>query len=239
VQENTNALELGYTGVINNRATVSAAIYYTKNTDEIFFTQTGRYRAGNPPPGWRGAGAAAAAGQQALGVLEVLPPATARCCRPARRARPAGCRRSSATATSAGHQQGLRTGHRRRGQRGAERVRQLLVPGAARPELRHRRGEPAAAEPRQPRLQLLEGPLPGNMSYTWVDNAFWQDVLDARFHGPTDAYSQVNGAFGVKWGGEKLITTIKAINLLNEDVQSHVFGDILKRQVIGEVRVVF
>ena len=74
------------------------------------------------------------------------------------------------------------------------------------------------------------------MSYTWVDDAYWQDVLDARYHGPTEAYSQVNGAFGVKWGGEKFVT-IKVINLFNEDIQSHVFGDILKRQVIGELRV--
>ena len=34
-------------------------------------------------------------------------------------------------------------------------------------------------------------------------------------------------------------TTIKVINLLNEDIQSHVFGDILKRQVIGESDVQF
>ena len=40
MQENTNQIELAYTGVINNRATVSVAVYYTKNTDEIFFTQT-------------------------------------------------------------------------------------------------------------------------------------------------------------------------------------------------------
>ena len=77
------------------------------------------------------------------------------------------------------------------------------------------------------------------MSYTWVDDAYWQDVLDARYHGPTDAYSQVNGAFGVKWAGDKFVTTVKVINLFNEDIQSHVFGDILKRQVIGELRVTF
>ena len=27
------------------------------------------------------------------------------------------------------------------------------------------------------------------------------------------------------------------INLINEDIQSHVFGDIIKRQVMGELRV--
>ena len=34
-----------------------------------------------------------------------------------------------------------------------------------------------------------------------------------------------------------MTTTIKVINLLDEDIQSHVFGDIMKRQVIGELRV--
>ena len=46
----------------------------------------------------------------------------------------------------------------------------------------------------------------GNMSYSWVDEAEWRDVLDARFHGPTKAYSQVNGAFGVKWAADRLVT---------------------------------
>ena len=75
------------------------------------------------------------------------------------------------------------------------------------------------------------------MSY--VDEAFFQDVLDARFAGPTEAYTQVNGAFGVKFLRDKLTTSIKVINLLNDDIQSHVFGDIIKRQVVGEVRVTF
>ena len=43
------AVELGYTGNVNNRATLSAAIYWTRNEDEIFFTQNGRYRATSPP----------------------------------------------------------------------------------------------------------------------------------------------------------------------------------------------
>ena len=73
VQESTNAVELAYTGVIKNRATISAAVYYTKNTDEIFFTQPARYRATNPPPGWVAA-LAPLPPASALGVLEVLPP---------------------------------------------------------------------------------------------------------------------------------------------------------------------
>jgi hypothetical protein len=74
---------------------------------------------------------------------------------------------------------------------------------------------------------------------SFVDDAYFQDVLDARFAGPTEAYTQINGAFGVKFLNDKLTTTVKVINLTNEDIQSHVFGDIMKRQVIGEIRVQF
>ncbi len=35
------------------------------------------------------------------------------------------------------------------------------------------------------------------LSVSYVGEAFWQDVLDARFSGPTEAYTQFNGAFGV------------------------------------------
>ena len=64
-------------------------------------------------------------------------------------------------------------------------------------------------------------------------------MLDARFHGPDRAYTQVNGAFGVRWIDDKVTTTIKVINLTNEDIQSHVFGDIIKRQFMGELRLQF
>jgi hypothetical protein len=79
----------------------------------------------------------------------------------------------------------------------------------------------------------------GNASISYVDDAFFQDVLDARFNGTTEAYTQVNGAFGVKWMGGKVTTALKVINLTNEDIQSHVFGDVIKRQVIGELRFQF
>ena len=77
------------------------------------------------------------------------------------------------------------------------------------------------------------------LNVTYQDEAFWQDVLDARFHGPTEAFTQVNGAFGMRWMDDKLTTTLKVINLFDEEIQSHVFGDVLKRQVIGELRVQF
>ena len=79
----------------------------------------------------------------------------------------------------------------------------------------------------------------GNLSVNYSGDAFWQDVLDARYHGTTEAYTLINGGFGVRWMNDQLTTSVKVINLANEDVQQHVFGDVLKRQVIGELRVVF
>jgi hypothetical protein len=49
----------------------------------------------------------------------------------------------------------------------------------------------------------------------------------------------VNLGFGYRWADDKVTTSIKIVNLANEDIQQHVFGDITKRQIVGEVRVGF
>ena len=66
-----------------------------------------------------------------------------------------------------------------------------------------------------------------------------QDVLDARYNGTTEAMTIANGSFGIKWRGDRLVTSVKVSNLFNEDAQYHIFGDIIKRQVVGELRVQF
>jgi hypothetical protein len=79
----------------------------------------------------------------------------------------------------------------------------------------------------------------GNLSLTYSDRAYWQDVLSAPYAGTTDAYTLVNASFGIKWMGDRFTTTVKATNLANDDVQQHAFGDIVKRQVMAELRVNF
>ena len=240
-EESNESYEIAYTGIINNRATVSAAIYWTKSTDEIFFTQTGRYRALAPPPNWlqtfSPGGTPILPPQQILGILEVLPPA---CASPVAECTTGGLPsefsyRNLGTVKNKGFELG--------------------VDGAVNQALNVFVNYSYQAEP-EPDFALSEINLPptnrfnaglnfsqghylGNLSVSFVDDAFFQDVLDARFAGPTEAYTQVNGAFGVKFLRDKLQTTIKVINLLDEDIQSHVFGDIMKRQIIGEVRVTF
>jgi outer membrane receptor protein involved in Fe transport len=77
----------------------------------------------------------------------------------------------------------------------------------------------------------------GNASVSYSDGAFWSDVLTSPYHGFTDSYAMVNGSFGLKWAGGKVTTLVRGTNLLNRDIRQHVFGDIVKASVVGEVRV--
>jgi NADP-dependent 3-hydroxy acid dehydrogenase YdfG len=49
--------------------------------------------------------------------------------------------------------------------------------------------------------------------------------------------TMVNGAVGAKWMNGKVAGLVKVTNLFNQDIQQHVFGDILKRTVSFEVRI--
>jgi len=79
----------------------------------------------------------------------------------------------------------------------------------------------------------------GNLNVNYADSAFWTDVLDARFWGETDSYTMVNGTFGVRWLNGRLTTTLKVTNLFNQEVQQHIFGDVLKRNITGELSINF
>jgi hypothetical protein len=76
----------------------------------------------------------------------------------------------------------------------------------------------------------------GSGSVNASDRAFWSDVLTSPYHGFTDSYAMVNGSFGVKWAQGKITTLVKVTNLSNDDIQQHVFGDIVKRSAVFEVR---
>jgi iron complex outermembrane receptor protein len=79
----------------------------------------------------------------------------------------------------------------------------------------------------------------GSLSVNHAGEAFWADVLTPAFYGFSEGYTLVNASFGVRWRKGRVTTTLKASNLLNEDVQQHIFGDILKRSVVGELRLTF
>ena len=37
----------------------------------------------------------------------------------------------------------------------------------------------------------------------------------------------------------ELVTSLKIINLFDQEIQQHVFGDVMRRQMVGELRVGF
>ena len=73
-------------------------------------------------------------------------------------------------------------------------------------------------------------------SVSMATAAFWSDVLTPAFHGYTDGYTLVNGSFGVRWNNGAVTTLLKVTNLFNQSIQQHIFGEILRRTVVGEVR---
>jgi outer membrane receptor protein involved in Fe transport len=224
-QETMTAYELGYTGVIRNRATVSAAIYWNKTNDGIYFTPIAAYSPANPPPGWPLPPAI-------LGLLAGLNPPVIL---PSRftylnlgeikdkgveLAVDAALNRYVNVFTNYSYQ--------------AMPIAEDLPPGSSITDINWPAKNRFNAGFNFGYQRFL-----GNLAVNYTDEAYWQDVLDARYAGTTEAFTVVNGGFGVRWLDERLTTSIKVMNIGNTEVQQHIFGDVTKRQVVGEARFQF
>ena len=91
-------------------------------------------------------------------------------------------------------------------------------------------------DPDRPTLLVFGGSL-GARQLNAAFGGAWQDVLDARYVGTTEAQTTINGSLGAKWAGGRYTTTLKVVNLTNKQVLQHVFADVSRRQIIGELRV--
>ena len=220
-QETMTAYEVGYTGTIRNRATLQAAVYWNHTEDGIFFTQTGSYTAAAPPPAF----------PLPPVLLSILAGLTPPVVLPSR---------FSYRNLGAIDDKGIELG----------------VDASVNRYLNVFTNYSYQFEPKVDGFPISETNLPphhrlnagfnlnyarviGNLSVNYTDEAYWQDVLDARYAGMTDAYTLVNGAVGLRWAGGKVVTTLKGNNLANQEVQQHIFGDIMRRQIVGEVRIGF
>ena len=215
-----DAYEIGYTGIIGGRTVLSAAVYVNKTHDDILFTEVpnSRWTATNPPPGWP------------------LPPAVITIV-----TRGAGFPANfSYLNFGKTTQKGLELGVENTLNRNVSFFANYSYQAKPEPE-----GFDISELNLPPKNRfnigtaITYGRFLGNVSVGYTDSAFWQDVLDDRFHGTTDSYTLVNGGFGVRWAHDRVTTSIKATNLANDTVQQHVFGDVIKRQVVGELKVQF
>lgn len=237
-EQQVDAYEVAYTGIINKRATVTAAFYYNKSKDDIFFTQNGRYRALSPPPGWLAKLTPLVGATTAAGILEVLPPA---CTAGLTGVCNTGGLPSSFTYLNLGtvKDKGFELGVDAAVNRALNVFANYSYQFEPEPDFDKSEVNLPPTNRFNAGFNFTQGIFLGNMNLSYQDEAFWQDVLDSRYHGTTEAYTQVNGAFGVRWPGDKVTTTVKVTNLFDKDIQSHIFGDILRRQIIGELRVQF
>jgi len=220
-EESLTAYEVGYTGalsVLNRRTTITASVYWNKTKDAIFFTPVTFYGPTNPPPTWPPVIPPAA-----LGLLPTPLP-------------------SSYTYLNLGEvkDKGFEVGV------DAVATRDINVffnySYQADPVIvgfDPREANSPANNRFNAGFNVSHGRFLGNLDVSYSGSAYWQDVLDLRYAGTTDAYTLVNGAFGVRWAGEKVVTSLKIMNIGNSEVQQHIFGDVLRRQVVGEVRLGF
>jgi outer membrane receptor protein involved in Fe transport len=232
-EERMDAFEVGYSAAINHRVILSAAWYYTKLTDEIFFTQVcslpapncdaaGNYGPFTPPAGWPPVLNQAWAALY-LGLATGSPVRF-----------PTGF-----TYLNLGEvkQQGIELG-----------IDASLTPTmSAYANYSYQKDPKANFSLSELNLApnnrfstgfTYSGPrIFGSASLSYAGEAFWQDILDARYVGTTKAQTTINGSIGAKWSDGRYTTTLKVVNLGNQQVLQHVFSDVARRQIIGELRV--
>ena len=217
-QETLTAFEFGYTGVVAPRTTASAAVYWNNTDGSIAFTPVAFYTAAAPPPGWP------------------LPPAFV----------PANSLPSRFTYVNLGtvKDKGIELGV----DTAVNAFLNLFVNYSYQwmPEIEDFPVGVTINDVNWPAKNRFNVGANvnymkwfGNLSLNYTDEAYWQDVLDARFAGSTEAFTLVSGAIGYRWLNQKVVTSLKLTNIGNQEIQQHIFGDILRRQVVGEVRFGF
>ncbi len=225
-EESLTAYEVAYTGTFADRTTVGLAVYVNDLDNSINFTQLPSnldpYTVANPPPGWalppcdhrRHGRAGHLSAADRIYVSESRPDP------PERRS---SCRSIIASA--------------------ARSRRSPITHGRRDPTILDDPNPFPAAELSLPPTHRVNAGFNfdrdrylGSLSVSYSDKAFWSDVLTSPYHGFTDAYTTVNGSGGVKWRQGRITTLVKVNNIFNEDIQQHVFGDIIKRSVMFEAR---
>lgn len=88
-------------------------------------------------------------------------------------------------------------------------------------------------------LTLDRGRLLGGITLNYMSKAFWADILGPTFWGPTPAHTLLGASVGMRLAGNRLTLMLKGENLLDEDVQYEIFGDIVKASVLLQAKVRF
>jgi outer membrane receptor protein involved in Fe transport len=246
-EEHIDALELAYTGTLGRKTTVGLAVYQNDTDDNVNFTYLYPPDAALPAPTYYdvenpAAGIGAQTGQPItlspvfMQVLAGIPPPFG----------PIQLPYHVATYLNLGplRNRGVEASveHRLNGQ--------WLLNGnyswQDEPEIL----EAAAGQIAYPLKEVTVGPKSrfnigvsyngtrflGNLSLNYSGEAFWNDVLSEPYWGFTDSYTMLNATFGLKLADGKATVSLRGTNLLNQDILQHVYGDLMKRSVVAELR---
>ena len=234
-EEHVDAFEVSYTGKISERTLLSAAYYVNKTANSIFFTVKENYALTAPPTGWMSIpqwSLLGPAGPTVAGLMW------------------GGVQRSANFPKEYTYKNlGKETN------KGLE----LGLDSAVGEDVTYYinysyQSQPVPAFPGMTAAQALaEVNLPAkhrfnfgitssigrlfySMNASFVGKAYWQDVLDARYSGETPRFATTNLVIGTVVGG-KTTFQVRVNNLSNARVQQHIFGDIMKRQIVAELKV--
>ena len=169
------AYEIGYTGVLNRRATVTAAVYWNTTEDAIFFTQTASIH-----------GLPIRRRDVAAADSDLRP-------EPDSAAGPAVAVLVSEPRDRQGQRDRARRGRRR------QSILNVFVNYSYQADPDVEGFDPSETNfPANNRFNagfnFNYGRFLGNFMVSYTGDAYWQDVLDQRFAGSTDAYTLVNWA---------------------------------------------
>ena len=225
-QESLTAYEVAYTGTLAGRTTAGVALYVNDVRNNINFVtlppSLDPYTPANPPPGWP-------LPPQVLGALALngvyLP-------------------RTAFTYLNLGplRQKGVELSLEHRVNSAASGYVNYSWQDAPQ-VLEHAPPYPASELAFAPAHRINAGAMYNGARYLadvdahYAGRAFWSDVLTPVYHGYSGAYTMVNGSAGIRWPWRRSVTTVvKVNNLFNRTIQQHVFGDLLRRSVIAELR---
>lgn len=225
-EQSLNAYEVGYSATVaNGRASLGAAFYINDSKGEFYWSQAASYTSQNPPPGW------------------MLPPFVLDALIASNAFGPGMGLPSQILSANRGkvRSKGLElnadarfsryvSGHANYSWQARPESKGFDVFGINHPP-RHRFNAG---------VDFDYGRYLGNASVGYVGSAYWNDVINVLYSGPSKAYTTVSVSGGVRWGENwRYAAMLKIFNLANVQVQNHIYGDIIKRQIAGEFQVRF
>jgi outer membrane receptor protein involved in Fe transport len=204
--EKLDALEAGYTHVLNSHTTVSATVYQQSIKDNIRFFPVSFYGPGDPPPGWPFPPAFVPPLPNVYTFLNLA------------KVRDRGVELSTTVEWSRLSLQGAYTFE---DTPKLEDEQPEFPMEINRPPTHSGGGHASYATERWSAA--------ADMNYT--GRAFWSDVFTEPFWGYTESFVAFNARVSAHLPGSALELWLSGTDLLDEKIKSHVYGDTVRRKI--------